>query len=111
MPRRRAAEPVRDLRQHRDRTLLRGDDNGNATASVEFRPTGATEWRAGLPLWRAGRTDEEPGRAFYGSVLLLDAGKKYDVRITLDDPDGVRGERVIGGATQTRADNLPAAAP
>ena len=87
-----------------------GDDNGNATASIEFKPSGATAWRAGLPLWRTVGTAKEPGRAFYGSVLLLDAGKGYEVRITLDDPDGVRGERVIGGVTATRAENLPAAA-
>jgi hypothetical protein len=85
-----------------------GDDNGNATASIEFKPTGAAEWRAGLPLWRTGPTEDDDRRAFSGSILLLDAGKKYDLRITLDDPDGVRGEPVVAGATQTRVDNLPA---
>lgn len=88
--------------------FFNGDDNGNATANVEFRPTGAAEWRAGLPLWRTGPTDDDKRRAFYGSVLLLDAGKKYDLRITLADPDGVRGEPIVTGTAQTRADNLPA---
>lgn len=87
-----------------------GDDNGNAVATIEFRPEGVAEWRAGLPLWRVGTGEASQGRAFYGSALLLDAGKRYELRITLDDPDGVRGERVILGATMTRAEDVPAAA-
>jgi Protein of unknown function (DUF1565) len=86
-----------------------GDDNGNATANVEFRPTGAADWRAGLPLWRTGPGKDDPRRAFYGSILLLDAGTKYDLRITMADPDGVRGDSVVVGTTATRADNLPTA--
>lgn len=86
-----------------------GDDNGNAVAGVAFRAVGAADWRAALPLWRVGEAKAGQPRAFYGSVLLLDAGTCYEVRVTLDDPDGVRGERAIGGVIATRADDLPAA--
>lgn len=87
-----------------------GDDNGNASATLEFKPADVAEWRAGLPLWRVGDVEANQGRAFYGSALLLDAGKVYDLRITLSDPDGVRGERVIVGRTTTRAEDVAVAA-
>lgn len=89
--------------------FFQGDDNGNAIASVEFKPSGATEWRAGLSLWRVGPTEDDDHRAFYGSLLLLDAGTKYDLRIALNDPDGVRGEPAIAASVTTRADNVPVA--
>src|SRR6185295_12405380 len=53
--------------------LFTGDDNGNATATLEFRRAGDANWRNGLPLWLTG-SDIGAGPAFYGSALKLDAG-------------------------------------
>jgi hypothetical protein len=68
-----------------------GDANHNATATVEFRATGASAWRSALPLVRV---DYNGANTLSGSVLFLSPGTSYDVRLTLIDPDG-------GAATQT----------
>lgn len=87
-----------------------GDDNGNASANLEFKAAGEATWRAGLPLWEVGGEVATPGRAFYGSALLLTAGTKYEVRVALADPDGITGQRVVTGTVSTRTDDVPAAA-
>jgi hypothetical protein len=86
--------------------LFTGDDNANASAALAFKPAGATAWRDGLPLWPVGGAVPAPGRAFYGSALLLDAGTKYDLRVTLTDPEGILGQRVVTGTITTRAENV-----
>lgn len=83
-----------------------GDDNGNATAELEFKPTTETTWRKGLPLWPIIGDVPAPGHAFYGSALLLDPGKKYDLRVTVADPDGLAGTNVVTGTATTRAENI-----
>lgn len=86
-----------------------GDANANAGAHLEFKPADSPEWRQGLPLWRTDDGSSAPGRAFYGSALLLDAGTTYDVRVTLSDQDGVAGSPTITGTIATRADAVPPA--
>lgn len=70
---------------------ITGDANHNATATVEFRPTGTSAWSLALPLVRV---DYNGANTLAGSVLFLSPGTSYDVRLTLTDPDG-------GAATQT----------
>jgi len=89
--------------------LFAGDANANASAGLEFRPSGAAEWRQGLPLWRTNDGSATPGPAFYGSALLLDPGIAYEVRITVADPDGVAGNAVLTGTATTRAETIPPA--
>jgi Protein of unknown function (DUF1565) len=79
-----------------------GDGNANASASVQFKRSTDTAWRAGLPLWRT-------PDAFYGSLLLLDPGTAYTLRISVSDPDGVSGPAVLTHSITTRAENIPAA--
>ncbi|MBI4506969.1 MAG: hypothetical protein HY691_15675, partial [Chloroflexi bacterium] len=88
--------------------LFTGDDDGDATATLEFRPSGASTWRSGLPLWRTA-SSAAPGRAFYGSALLLDPGTAYEVRVTVGDPDGVAGAASQTKTITTRAENIPPA--
>ncbi len=85
--------------------LFGGDEDGDATAQLEFKRSSDTEWRQGLPLWR---TDKElaPGPAFYGSALLLEAGTGYDVRVSVSDPDGVMGQAMITGKVSTHAEDI-----
>lgn len=77
-----------------------GDTEQNATAALEVSLNGAT-WRAAHRLSRAA-----PDR-FVGSALFLDPGTSYQVRVTLDDPDGVTNGTLQAGGT-TRALEVPA---
>lgn len=87
--------------------VLDGDDNYNATASVQYREAGSVVWRQGLDMLRVrpetvGVLESPPSRyglpfpdeEFAGSVFGLEAGVTYEVQITIVDPDG-------GGSTQT----------
>ena len=92
---------------------ITGDDNRNATATVEYRETGAAGWRIAQPLLRiggfhVGRSSDwldhlvPPGLA--GSVLDLKPATAYEVRITVQDPDGVTGEAQKVVTVRTRAE-------
>jgi len=87
-------------------TLVASDDpDGDATAQVEYRPSGTVSYQQGFPLTRVETT------RFVGSLFWLEPGTSYDVRVTLDDPDGgaISGS-VLQGSASTRAEiNIPAA--
>jgi hypothetical protein len=77
------------------RWYIHGDDNGNATATVQYRKRGETVWHEALPLLRGNREvanwDREPYAAenlFAGSIFSLSPGTPYEVRCSLSDPDG-----------------------
>ena len=87
-----------------------GDDKRNASVRLEYRKAGASGWRAGAPFGSRGaesgtsRSDSAAGSAvpddgwlFAGSVLLLEPGTNYELRLTLDDPDERRSERTCPG--------------
>lgn len=76
---------------------LAGDVNGNATATVAYRPAGDPgPLRPALSLARIGS-----GR-LAGSILGLEPGRTYEVAITLSDPDGVsEASRVVTVATRS----------
>ncbi len=92
---------------------IRGDDNRNAAVSLEFRKSGAAEWRAALPLLRIG--DEKVWRArefleywtprmFAGSLLDLEPETAYECRLTMTDPDGVTGRALQVVTATTRGE-------
>jgi hypothetical protein len=96
---------------------VEGDDNYNATATVSYRELGG-DWREALPLFRVrpdtladGETDDRigytVGAQFAGSIVDLEAGATYEVRIEVQDPDGGNATRSV--TTATRA--LPPAGP
>jgi len=76
---------------------LTGDANHNASASVDYRVTGTTAWRAAMPLVRV---DYNGANMLAGSVLFLAAGSSYDVRVTLSDPDGGASVQTVVVATR-----------
>ena len=78
-------------------TIDAGDDpDQDATAEIEYR-SGAQAFRQGFPLSRVSDT------RFVGSLFWLKPGTPYDVRVTLDDPDGPPLNGVIvSGAASTR---------
>jgi hypothetical protein len=79
--------------------IVRGDDDRDASVRLEYRPEASSIWLAGPPLWRVERGAHRTGTAggglkvpedcclFAGSVLLLEPGTGYELRLTLDDPD------------------------
>jgi hypothetical protein len=80
---------------------ITGDANHNATVAVEYRGLGKKGWRAwkdALPLVRVDNAYN--GNGFAGSVLFLDPGMTYRVRLALTDPDGGADERMVTIATR-----------
>jgi hypothetical protein len=95
---------------------IAGDDDRDAAVAVEYRKAGTAEWRPALPLLRIG--DEKVWRArefleywtprmFAGSILDLEPETDYEVRLSMSDPDGVRGEAVKLVAARTRGEPKP----
>lgn len=92
---------------------ISGDDNDNATATIEYRQAGTSTWFDGLPLLRvrpeltSGETPPGtyglpvPDTQFAGSLFGLAPATDYDVRLSVSDPDG--GDRVQNVAVSTRA--------
>lgn len=96
---------------------VKGDDNLNAVVSTEFRRKGEQAWRKGLDLWRThGQLVGDGGmvvpkrmpNAFAGSIFDLDPGTEYECRLTLTDPDGVKGDAVRTVIARTRPEPMPA---
>ena len=102
--------------------FIQGDANRNAAVSVSFRKTGETSWRPALPLLRLhgeriyaeSRVDVIAPNMFAGSVLDLEPGTTYEVRLAMADPDGVTGpstsranEEVRVVSVRTRAEPVP----
>lgn len=71
-----------------------GDANGNATARLEWRPTGAATWTAGVPMTRI------QNQRWAGSVFWLSPDTPYEVRAIVTDPDG--GGATVTGSVRTR---------
>ncbi|MFO8012236.1 MAG: hypothetical protein R6X20_02910 [Phycisphaerae bacterium] len=91
-----------------------GDDNRNAACGIEYRKTGEGAWSRGMPLLRVeGEEPKEDGwyqrPMFAGSLLDLDEGTDYEVRLTVSDPDGVEGDARRTLTVRTRAMPAPVA--
>lgn len=74
------------------------DSNGNALASVDYRPAGTADYAAGFPLTRTSAT------TFMGSLFWLAPGTRYDVRVRYTDPDDAsldRGWTTATASTRT----------
>jgi hypothetical protein len=108
-----------------------GDDNRNASAKLEYRKVGTTQWKDGFDLFRLQNEDMNPfpggistapnpsrgGKGalmmrpllvydvpnmFSGSLFDLEPDTTYEVRVTMTDPDGVQGEAVQTSRFRTR---------
>lgn len=110
------APTLRSLGMH---WIVRGDENANATVTLQYRKSGG-EWKKGMPLFRVEKNAHDPAKADYkdksgatktllnvpddawlfaGSALLLDADTDYELKLTLNDPDGGAGEHVFKART------------
>src|SRR5665213_1635302 len=98
---------------------ITGDDNHNATATVQYRKKGDKEWKAGLPLLRSGGGGEfvgvgpgAGGTARYplfkyevpnmltGSIFNLTPDTDYESQFTLSDPDGGKATKSVAFHTR-----------
>ncbi|NND06510.1 MAG: hypothetical protein HKN87_09020 [Saprospiraceae bacterium] len=64
---------------------ITGDDNHNATCSLQYKVAGAATYISFKSMYRV---DFEGYNMLAGSILFLDPGTTYDVRLTMVDPDG-----------------------
>jgi hypothetical protein len=88
---------------------IAGDDNRNASVEVSYRAAGANEWSEAMPLLRIGgerifRAPYTVPDGFAGSILDLKPDTEYEVRLTMTDPDGVRGQAVQMAKVRTRGE-------
>ena len=98
--------------------LIEGDANRNASVAVSYRRAGDAEWRTGMPLLRFQHERVEQADAFAlelpnmfaGSILDLEPGTAYEVRLEMADPDGVErtGVSVRTVTVSTRPEPMPA---
>jgi hypothetical protein len=95
--------------------LINGDDNRNARVDVSYRKAGQTTWKSAMPLLRLqhervyqgeGVFNVEMPNMFAGSILDLDEGTLYEVRLKLSDPDGGGAVRTV--TVRTRSEPKPA---
>jgi hypothetical protein len=104
---------------------IAGDDNRNASVEVNYREQGEQAWHKALPLLRLQRESVTGGlprdgagehfnrytapNMFAGSILGLKPDTRYECRLTLLDPDGVKGRRQHTVLVRTRKEPQPAA--
>ena len=93
--------------------IIQGDDNQNAFIGLVYRKLGSSPWRTGARLFRVERRahlmehgDSElqvpdDGWLFAGSALLLEPGAAYELRLTLEDPDGGKATRTLRASTRS----------
>jgi len=95
---------------------IEGDDNRNAQVTITYRKKGETEWNRGLDPLRLqnevtflrGSLDYTAPNMFAGSLFDLDEDTDYEVRLQLQDPDGVHGDSGKNVTIRTRAEPQPA---
>ncbi len=95
---------------------IEGDSNRNAVALVEYRQQGDTGWQEGLPMFRLqaetvlfSSYSFQRENGFSGSIFDLKPNTSYEVRVTIDDPDGVSGQVQQTLSMRTRAISKPSA--
>jgi hypothetical protein len=67
-----------------------GDDNQNSKCEIEFRREGEA-FQKGLDLFVDHRTNWSMPRGFRGSIVHLQPGAAYEIKLTYTDPDGGSG--------------------
>jgi hypothetical protein len=91
-----------------------GDANHNATCQVHYRRKGTAQWKDALPLFRVDYNgwyfEKKADRAynmFAGSLMFLEPGTDYEVRLDMVDPDGKGGESRQTTVTTRRVPRMP----
>jgi hypothetical protein len=87
--------------------VISGDDNKNAVVTLEYRKQGESQWKQGPPLFRVEKGVSkspdvkvpEDAWLFAGSALLLEAQTRYELKLTLNDPDGGSASKTLAAQT------------
>jgi len=89
--------------------IMEGDENFDAAVRVAYRQVDSLTWKDALPLQRV-RTDTLSDEVstqfpiaeqFAGSIFELNPDSTYEVRLTIEDPDGRTAMRTV--KVKTRA--------
>jgi hypothetical protein len=88
---------------------IEGDANHSGVCKVKYRAAGGSDWRDALPLfrvdyrgwWLGGLKADRHYNMFAGSLLFLEPGAAYEVKLYLSDPDGGSATKTI--SIRTRA--------
>jgi hypothetical protein len=91
---------------------VNGDANRNSSVDVQYRAKGTTQWRRGLPFLRINAERTVYGETLNytapnmlaGSLFDLAEDTLYEVRVTLNDPEGVAGNAQRTVEVRTRAE-------
>lgn len=87
------------------RWKIKGDANRNAAIETQYRKVGDQEWKQGFSLMRTMPNPHRSNRSrthtvaggwlFAGSIVGLTPDTEYEVKLTLKDPDGGKGEQTV----------------
>ncbi len=84
-----------------------GDANHNARCRVAYRRQGTQTWRRAMDLfridyygWYGDNKAKRPYNMLAGSILFLEPGTAYEVRLELEDPDGGGQQRTAVVSTR-----------
>ena len=91
---------------------ISGDDNHNSSLILEYRPVAGGNWQQGAVTMRAIPeiiVNGSPLGLNYhaGSIMFLDEGSEYEIRLSLTDPDGGGEVRSISASTQQEQQPSP----
>ena len=95
--------------------VLAGDEDFDASVRVAYRRLDSPNWKEALPLQRV-RTDtlswavpsQFPiAEQFAGSIFDLSPDSSYEIRLTIDDPDGGTAARTVTAATRPEPLDAP----
>jgi hypothetical protein len=93
-------------------------DDGNNTATFQYRKVGDINWIPGMPMVVDRRTTVMSDlnsfsnpyvNQWRASMLGLSPNTNYEVQVTFSDPDGVSGINPVVATVTTRDDNPPSA--
>ena len=77
---------------------IAGDSNHNASGTVQYRVLGSTTWNSALSLVRV---DYLGVNTLAGSILFLNPGTTYEIKVDISDPDGGSASQTITKTTGT----------
>ena len=89
------------------RWLLQGDDNGNTRVETAYRKKGDEVWHEALPMLRVHgeKVDRQVkpytcAEVLAGSVMNLTPDTAYEMRLSLNDPDGASAVKIVAARTR-----------
>ncbi len=82
---------------------ISGDDDRDGVVSVRYRPVDSGPWRNGMPLRRvaaASNANFSWGESHRGTLFDLTPDTRYQIELSLNDPDGGSTQRVVFATTR-----------